>query len=85
MIILRWTLSLVVIYLDKDTIVVQNCQIARFLCPSAIILLCYYLIVWSSFSNLFYCICIAESTVYGLYGPPPTGQSLFTCRVAGAR
>ena len=26
---------------------------------------------------------IAESTVHGLHGPPPTGQSLFTCRVAG--
>jgi hypothetical protein len=28
-------------------------------------------------------ICIAESTVQGLHGPPLTGRSLFTCRVAG--
>ena len=28
-------------------------------------------------------ICIAESTVHDLHGPPLTGQSLFTCRVAG--
>ena len=32
-------------------------------------------------SHMYYS--IAESTVHGLHGPPPTGQSLFTSRVAG--
>ena len=35
----------------------------------------------SEYDSLY--ICIAESTVHSLQGPPPTGQSLFTCRVAG--
>ena len=30
-----------------------------------------------------YYIGIVESTVHGLHGPPPSGRSLFTCRVAG--
>ena len=34
----------------------------------------------SSFSRY---IGIVESMIHGLHGPPPSGRSLFTCRVAG--
>ena len=33
--------------------------------------------------GLVFTIGIVESTVHGLDGPPPSGRSLFTCRVAG--